>query len=75
MAQASRAAGRGPRRRLLPPLVAWLVANLLTWAVAAASVAGDGSRVRYWSTGGRTRWDSAHYLSIAETGYEMFRCR
>ncbi|MFJ3876024.1 hypothetical protein ACIPW5_01035 [Streptomyces sp. NPDC090077] len=75
MAGATRPAGRDWRHGLLPPAAAWLVANLLTWAVARASVAGDGSPVAYWSTGGRTRWDSAHYLSIAETGYEMFRCR
>ncbi|MFE5542078.1 hypothetical protein ACFQ78_41105 [Streptomyces sp. NPDC056519] len=29
----------------------------------------------YWSTAGRRRWDSEHYLSIAKTGYEMFWCR
>ncbi|WP_405487523.1 hypothetical protein [Streptomyces sp. NBC_00096] len=63
------------RRRLLSPAVAWLIANLVTWLVAKASVAGDGSKVAYWSTGGRRRWDSEHYLSIAKTGYEMFRCR
>ncbi|MFF5446400.1 hypothetical protein [Streptomyces sp. NPDC012888] len=60
---------------LLPPAVAWVVSNLFTWLVAGLSVAGDGSRVAYWSTAGRRRWDSEHYLSIARTGYEMFRCR
>ncbi|WP_030873065.1 hypothetical protein [Streptomyces sp. NRRL F-2747] len=60
---------------LLPPVVAWLVADLITWLVAKASVAGDGSKVAFWSTAGRRRWDSEHYLSIAKTGYEMFRCR
>ncbi|MEU9085394.1 hypothetical protein [Streptomyces sp. NPDC048357] len=70
-----RPARRDWQRGLLPPVVAWLIANLVTWTVAKASVAGDGSRVAYWSTGGRSRWDSAHYLSIAKTGYEMFWCR
>ncbi|MFF1412054.1 hypothetical protein ACFVX6_20165 [Streptomyces sp. NPDC058289] len=60
---------------LLPPVVAWLITNLVSWLVAKESVAGDGSEVAYWSTGGRRRWDSAHYLSIAKTGYEMFWCR
>ncbi len=55
--------------RALPPVTAWLAANLLTWAVAAAS------DVSWWSTASRRRWDSEHYLSIANTGYEMFRCR
>lgn len=56
-------------RWALPPLLAWLAATVITWAVAAAS------EVSYWSTGGRWRWDSEHYLSIAESGYEMFWCR
>ncbi|MFE9629458.1 hypothetical protein [Streptomyces sp. NPDC006463] len=63
------------RRGLLPPAVAWLIANLVTWLVAKESVAGDGSKVAYWSTAARHRWDSGHYLSIAKTGYEMFWCR
>ncbi|WP_158754395.1 hypothetical protein [Streptomyces sp. NRRL F-2580] len=71
----ARPARRDWRHGLLPPVVAWLIANLVTWTVAKASIAGDGSTVVYWSTGGRSRWDSAHYLSIAETGYEMFWCR
>lgn len=66
---------RDGRSALLPPAVAWLFANLVTWLVAKASSAGDGSKVAYWSTAGRHRWDSGHYLSIAETGYEMFWCR
>ncbi|MFF4329770.1 hypothetical protein ACFYZT_25095 [Streptomyces sp. NPDC001591] len=65
----------GQLRAALPPVVAWLVSNLVTWLVALASVAGDGSRVAYWSTGARRRWDSEHYLSIARGGYELFRCR
>ncbi|MYT25259.1 hypothetical protein GTW69_34165, partial [Streptomyces sp. SID7760] len=27
--------------RLVPPVVAWLLGNLVTWLVAAHSVAGD----------------------------------
>ncbi|MEV6682257.1 hypothetical protein AB0N09_36155 [Streptomyces erythrochromogenes] len=65
---------RDRRRFLLPPAAAWLASNLITWLVAKASVAGDGSGVAYWSTAGRRRWDSDHYLSIARTGYEMFWC-
>lgn len=52
----------------LPPTVAWLAASLLTWWVARAS------DVAYWTTAGRDRWDSEHYLSISRSGYEMFRC-
>ncbi|WP_406365100.1 hypothetical protein [Streptomyces sp. NBC_01546] len=63
------------RHGLLPPVVAWLITNLITWLVAKASVAGDGSKVAYWSTDARHRWDSGNYLSIAKTGYEMFWCR
>ncbi|MFE3062143.1 hypothetical protein ACFXG6_05835 [Streptomyces roseus] len=68
-----------PRReglhRLVPPVVAWLTGNLVTWLIATRSAAGDGTKVAYWSTAGRRRWDSEHYLAIAKTGYEMFWCR
>ncbi len=60
---------RARARWALPPLVAWFAASAITWAVAAAS------EVSYWSTAGRWRWDSEHYLSIAESGYELFWCR
>ncbi|MCY0938213.1 hypothetical protein [Streptomyces sp. H34-S4] len=63
------------RNGVLPPVGAWLVANLVTWWVAKASVNGDGSKVAYWSMDGRKRWDSEQYLSIAKTGYEMYWCR
>lgn len=56
-------------RWMVPPTLAWVVASLLTWLVARASDAA------YWSTAARERWDSAHYLSISQTGYEMFNCR
>lgn len=36
---------------------------------AAASAQQDG-----WSAFSYSRWDSAHYLSIAERGYEFFSC-
>ncbi|MEU9233670.1 hypothetical protein [Streptomyces subrutilus] len=62
-------------RRLLPPVAAWLLANLVSLLTAKASVAGDGTGVAYWSTDSRHRWDSGHYLSIARSGYEMFWCR
>ncbi|WP_405834598.1 hypothetical protein [Streptomyces sp. NBC_00105] len=75
MVEPTRPAGRDGRHAVLPPVAAWLIANLVSWMVAKASVAGDGSEVAYWSPGGRSRWDSAHYLSIAKTGYEMFWCR
>lgn len=51
------------------PTAAWLLSGLLTWLVARAS------DVAYWTTAGRERWDSTHYLSIARSGYEMFWCR
>lgn len=67
-----RATTAGSARALLawlPPVLAWVVSSLLTWAVAAAS------GVSYWSAGGRWRWDSEHYLSISRSGYELFWCR
>ncbi|MER7465357.1 hypothetical protein [Streptomyces sp. NPDC097981] len=74
-AETVRPSHRDGRHRLLPPVAAWLIANLITWLVARASIAGGGSTVPYWSTDARRRWDSEHYLSIAKTGYEMFWCR
>lgn len=56
-------------RWALPAFLSWVASTLLTWAIAAAS------KVSYWSTSGRWRWDSEHYLSISESGYELFRCR
>jgi hypothetical protein len=55
--------------RWLPPVAAYLASTGVAWLVAALS--GE----RFWSVAGRTRWDSEHYLSIAASGYEMFRCR
>ncbi|WP_437081258.1 hypothetical protein [Streptomyces sp. enrichment culture] len=65
----------GRVRRLLPPVAAWIAANLAAWLVAALSSANDGSRISYWSTAARRRWDADHYLSIARAGYELFPCR
>src|SRR4051794_20382721 len=59
---------RRAARWSVPPLIAWGVASALTWLGARAA------HVAYWSTGGRERWDSVHYLSIARSGYEMFNC-
>ncbi|MFG2873655.1 hypothetical protein ACGFYU_01255 [Streptomyces sp. NPDC048337] len=74
-AEPTRPVRRDWRQGLLPPVVAWLIANLITWLVARASVNRDGIRIAYWSTADRHRWDSGNYLSIAKTGYEMFWCR
>jgi hypothetical protein len=57
------------KRLLTVPLVAYLASTLLTWLTA--SLSGE----TYWSLAARRRWDSEQYLSIASTGYEMFRCR
>jgi hypothetical protein len=64
---AARGAAR-PVRWAAPPVLAWVAASLISWWVARAS------HVAYWSTAGRERWDSEHYLSISRSGYEMFRC-
>lgn len=52
----------------LVPLLSYLASTAITWL--AAALAG----VDFWSTAGRWRWDSEHYLSIASRGYESFRC-
>lgn len=54
--------------RWAPPFVVWLVAQTLVMVVAA--------RAGYdpWSPSTWNRWDSGHYLSIAERGPELFRC-
>jgi len=63
------ATGAARIRWALPPVLAWLASTLISWAIAAAS------DVAYWTTAGRWRWDSEHYLSISRSGYEMFWCR
>jgi hypothetical protein len=63
------ASWEGAKRWLTVPLTAYVASTLLTWLTAGLS--GE----RYWSLAARQRWDSEWYLSIASTGYEMFRCR
>jgi hypothetical protein len=55
-------------KRVAPPLFAFLIARaLLAWA---ANKTGHNP----WLAETWSRWDSAHYLSIAERGYEFFSC-
>lgn len=51
-----------------PPLLVFLLARLILWS-AAASVGKDAFSAENWGA-----WDTAHYLSIAERGYELFPC-
>lgn len=61
-------AQRGWRRTLLPPLVAFLVANVVLGA--AALYGGFGPfRAHTW-----TSFDSPIYLQIAEHGYQVWDC-
>ncbi len=54
--------------RLIPPLLAFaLVRGMLCWVAKATGY--DPATANAWS-----HWDSAHYLSIAEHGYEFFSC-
>src|SRR4051794_8183108 len=64
----ARLGAREAGRWASPPALAWVSASLLTWWVARQS------DVAYWTTAGRERWASTHYLSISRSGYEMFRC-
>ena len=54
--------------RLAPPLAAFLLAR----AVLATSAAASGYAPLRPET--FLRWDSHHYLSVAERGYELFSC-
>lgn len=54
--------------RLCPPLAVFALARLLLWR-SAAQVGVDA-----WSASAWTRWDSFHYMSIANRGYEFFSC-
>ncbi len=56
------------QRATLIPLLSWLVSNLVAWATAALS--GQD----YLLPRTHQRWDSQWYLSIAEHGYESYRC-
>jgi len=51
-----------------PPIAAFLLARV-SLVLVAASVGERATKAKAWS-----RWDSAHYLSIAERGYEFFSC-
>jgi hypothetical protein len=73
-----RPAGPAPRQPgrsalllwLVPPAVAFLLANLLLWI--SATVSGR----RFFSPVLWTRWDSHQYLNIAAVGYtHLFRCQ
>ena len=55
-------------KRIGPPIVAFALARWLLWW-AAKRTKTDAFTAEAWS-----RWDSAHYLSIAEKGYEFFSC-
>lgn len=54
--------------RWLPPVLAYLVVQLVYVLVA------DRAGFVWWSVESRVRWDSGHYLTIAQSGYEVFRC-
>ena len=54
--------------RLAPPLAAFALARL-SLILVAADVKQNALSAKAWS-----RWDSAHYLSIVERGYEFFSC-
>jgi hypothetical protein len=54
--------------RVLPPVAAFIMARVvLHWAARTAGY--KSSLTATWH-----RWDSAHYLSIADHGYEFFSC-
>jgi hypothetical protein len=54
--------------RLVPPLVAFVLSRFALTAVARLS-GFKPLLAKTWS-----RWDSAHYLSVAAHGYEFFSC-
>jgi hypothetical protein len=55
-------------RRLLPPLGVFLLAQARLWRSARTAGAHP------WVANAWARWDSGHYLSIAQRGYEFFSC-
>jgi hypothetical protein len=67
-ATARLSAARGWRRWLLPPLVAWLVANAV-FAVTAVYGGDNPFDAHTW-----TSWDSPIYLGIAQDGYTSYEC-
>jgi hypothetical protein len=56
-------------RSALLALAAWAAALVWLW-LAAASVHESPFHAATWA-----HWDSAHYLSIAQHGYDVHRCR
>lgn len=48
----------------------WLGPSIL-WLVFLAAVEGEAGSLERWT---KPRWDGAHYISIAERGYEIHRC-
>ena len=55
--------------RLLPPLFA------LIFSRALASLAAVSSGYSPWVSRSWIRWDSGHYLKIAQSGYELVSCK
>ena len=54
--------------RIAPPLIAYVIARLFL-NVAATWTHQSGWTAKTWA-----RWDSVHYLRIAQSGYEFFSC-
>lgn len=54
--------------RLVPPLIVFAVARSVL-ALAAWGAGVKSTRASSWC-----RWDSGHYLSVAQNGYEFFSC-
>lgn len=55
--------------RIAPPLFVLLSVRMLLWLAAAHMGAANPL-----DPGMHARWDSGHYLAIANTGYEFFSC-
>ncbi|MCW2786883.1 MAG: hypothetical protein JWP74_3400 [Marmoricola sp.] len=67
MSAAARLSDRGVRW-VLPPAIAWVAASMISW------LAAHQSHVHYWSIAAREHWDSGNYLSIARSGYALYKC-
>jgi len=52
-----------------PPVQAWLAATTTVVVISAAEGWPPFAAIKTWA-----RWDSFHYLQIAEGGYHLFRC-
>jgi hypothetical protein len=53
---------------VVPPLLAWLLANACYWAAA------DRGGFDYLLVRTHARWDSGNYLNIARRGYTLAHC-